>query len=61
MKAGTTMGNPELTALWVVAPKKAAAQVRAAMKGQTAEAAARALGVGRTTLFRWLKRPEMKA
>jgi transposase-like protein len=55
-KGGGTSGNPKLTLLWQTDPQQAAAKVRAALEGVRAEDAARTLGVGRRTLFRWLKK-----
>ena len=55
----TTMpysGNPTLSALWLTNPAKAAAEVTAALRtAVTLGEAADALGVGRRTLYRWLK------
>lgn len=48
--------NPQLSALWLVDPAQAAAKVIAALQSATTLGeAAKALGVGRRTLYRWLK------
>jgi hypothetical protein len=53
--------NPHLSALWLTDPAKAAATVAAAVRNtKTFEEAARSLGVGRRTLYRWLDRPELR-
>jgi predicted DNA-binding transcriptional regulator AlpA len=49
-------GNPTLSALWLTDPAKAAAEVTAALRvAMTLNEAADTLGVGRKTLYRWLK------
>jgi transposase-like protein len=54
--------NPTLTALWMTDPAKAAAEVSAVLRSTTSlSAAAKALGVGRRTLYRWMRtRPELR-
>ena len=53
--------NPHLSARWTTAPAEAAHTVLTALRGAATIAdAAKALGVGRRTLYRWLReRPEL--
>jgi len=47
--------NPHLSSLWNVDRAAAVVIVQDALRGRTIEEAAKALGVGRRTLHRWLK------
>lgn len=54
--------NPHLSALWLTNPMQAAHQVATAVRNtKTFEEAAKSLGIGRRTLYRWLERPELKS
>ncbi len=48
--------NPRLSALWVTAPDEAAWEVRLALdaEGGDVDAAAKRLGISRSTLYRYL-------
>jgi transcriptional regulator of acetoin/glycerol metabolism len=61
------MSNPQLVGLWAYDPKEAANRVKHALEAEKQSGStflinrtAARLGISRRTLFRWMKKPELK-